>query len=75
MLALRRETCDTDSLRRKDEQSKLTAIDLTVVADPETRASKELAVPKREKKKRHALMSSPGGPAALEGHQPYVCAS
>ena len=51
MLALRRETCDTDSLRRKDEQSKLTAIDLTVVADPETRASKELAVPKREKKK------------------------
>ena len=71
MLALRRETCDTDSLRRKDEQSKLTAIELTVVADPETRASKELAVPKREKK-RHALMSSPGGPAALEGHQPYV---
>ena len=44
MLALRRETCNADSLGCKDEQSKLTAVELTVVADPERRVSRALAV-------------------------------
>ena len=50
LLALRRETCDANSLGRKDEQSELTAIELTTAADP---LSKALAMPKHENKKKN----------------------
>ena len=48
-----RETCEADSLGRRDEQSELTTVELTTVADTEKNQPKKELAQTTKKQKKH----------------------